>query len=79
MLQSKLTHRICTSIAHSGKWHLGGMRQNYLEAREKKDDCSNPGPNQHGFEEYVSMLDGPGSPRYSTLMKGSVLHTQGHR
>jgi hypothetical protein len=56
------------------------MRQNYLEDRELRDNCANPGPNQHGFEEYISMLDGPGSPRYTNLLKWETcLHTHGHR
>ena len=66
--------------AHVGKWHLGGMRQNYLEDRELRDNCANPGPNQHGFEEYISMLDGPGSPRYTNLLRWETcLHTHGHK
>jgi arylsulfatase A-like enzyme len=66
--------------AHSGKWHLGGMRQEYIEARERNDVCTNPGPNQAGFEDYVSMLDGPGTPRYTLLLRDPTnLHTNGHK
>eukprot|EP01041_Mallomonas_annulata_P000756 gene756-1441_t len=63
--------------AHVGKWHLGGMREEFRQAR-LNGDCSRPGPNQHGFEEYVSMLDGPQSPRYTFLNRDSILHSQGH-
>ena len=41
--------------------------------------CVPPGPNQHGFEDYVSMFDGPQSPRYQRLMRAeSSLHEHGH-
>jgi arylsulfatase A-like enzyme len=61
-----------------GKWHLGGMREEFRKSRVYEDKCDNPGPNQHGFEEYTSALDGPESPRYTFLMK-SCLHSLGHR
>ena len=64
--------------AHIGKWHLGGMREEQRLAR-LKGKCNRPGPNQHGFEEYVSMLDGPDSPRYKLLHHQSLLHTEGHK
>ena len=47
--------------AHSGKWHLGGMREEQRLDRVARDQCSRPSPNQHGFEEYYSALDGPGT------------------
>jgi arylsulfatase A-like enzyme len=64
---------------HSGKWHLGGMREEQRKDRVYKDDCSRPSPNQHGFEEYISELDGPESPRYTFLLRNANLHTQGYR
>lgn len=64
---------------HSGKWHLGGMREELRLERANKDQCSRPSPNQHGFEEYISELDGPESPRYTFLLRNANLHTQGHR
>jgi hypothetical protein len=36
---------------HSGKWHLGGMREEMRIDRVKKEKCRDPSPNQHGFEE----------------------------
>jgi hypothetical protein len=39
--------------------------------------CPHPGPNQQGFVDYVSVLDGPGSPRQRELQVKSLLHTQG--
>lgn len=66
--------------AHSGKWHIGGMREENRRQRANGDDCSVPGPNQHGFEEYISALDGPESPRYSFLNRQPHgLHSIGHR
>ena len=65
--------------AHSGKWHLGGMREEMRLDRVNKDQCSRGSPNQHGFEEYVSGLDGPESPRYTFLLRNSILHSKGHR
>lgn len=64
---------------HSGKWHLGGMREEYRVDRVYHDKCSYPSPNQHGFDEYISELDGPESPRYTFLLGNSILHSKGHR
>jgi hypothetical protein len=41
---------------HTGKWHLGGMREEMRVRRTLDDDCSRPSPNQHGFEEYISGI-----------------------
>jgi len=41
--------------AHIGKWHLGGLNKKHCENRE----ASIPGPNQHGFDEYVCMYEDP--------------------
>lgn len=65
--------------AHSGKWHLGGMREEMRNDRAYKDQCSRGSPNQHGFETYISELDGPESPRYTFLNRNSELHSKGHR
>ena len=87
---------------HSGKWHLGGMRQDDYDMRRldkvniaknqpgKENNatsnvskynigskCPHPGPNQQGFTEYVSVLDGPSAPRQNKLQQHSVLYTQG--
>lgn len=54
--------------AHIGKWHLGG--QSHLEIPQRRNsnftDCSTPGINQYGFDEYVGMSEGTGSMRYKT-------------
>jgi arylsulfatase A len=77
---------------HSGKWHVGGMRNDDLEMRLQPElsqndsesyiypggrRCHHPGPNQQGFSDYVSVLDGPGSPRQGQLQVNSVLYSQG--
>jgi arylsulfatase A-like enzyme len=71
---------------HSGKWHIGGMRNDDLEMRllpaniEGQNGgkrCPHPGPNQQGFEEYVSVLDGPGSKRQNELQVSNRLHSHG--
>ena len=62
---------------HSGKWHLGGMREEMRRDRVYNDKCGDPSPNQHGFEEYISELDGPESPRYTFFLRHSCLHTKG--
>ena len=41
-------------IFFSGKWHLGGMREENRLDRTERDKCVRPSPNQHGFEEYIS-------------------------
>ena len=38
----------------TGKWHLGGMREENRLDRTERDACVRPSPNQHGFEEYIS-------------------------
>jgi arylsulfatase A-like enzyme len=70
----------------SGKWHLGGMREEFRVDRVNHSSCQNPGPSQHGYEEYISELDGPESPRYtfnliesSDTLRADNLHTHGHR
>jgi arylsulfatase A-like enzyme len=73
---------------HSGKWHLGGMRNDDFDMRNlplsvgwfsdmAPRKCPHPGPNQQGFDEYVSVLDGPGSPRQGTLQVQAKLYSQG--
>lgn len=72
---------------HSGKWHAGGMRNDDWEMRVLPDlgseslpgsrRCPHPGPNQQGFDEYVSVLDGPGSQRQGLYQVNAVLYSQG--
>jgi hypothetical protein len=74
------------SVHHSGKWHLGGMRLDDLTLRTLPESppterggkrCPHPGPNQQGFQTYVSVLDGPGSPRQNQLQIHSRLYSAG--
>ena len=67
------------STIHSGKWHMGGMRNDDLFMRKNGNKCPHPGPNQMGFTDYISMLDGPGSPRQNELQVTNVLHSFGGR
>jgi arylsulfatase A len=72
---------------HSGKWHAGGMRNDDWEMRLQPDygnesipgsrRCPHPGPNQQGFNDYVSVLDGPGSQRQGLYQVNSVLYSRG--
>lgn len=71
---------------HSGKWHLGGMRNDDFDMRtlaDKKEGivggrrCHHPGPNQQGFQHYVSVLDGPGSARQNYLQVNDKLYSEG--
>jgi arylsulfatase A len=75
------------SVLHSGKWHLGGMRRDDVSLRQLDGGkppgapyarrCPHPGPNQQGFQDYMSMLDGPGEPRQNRLQIGKVLYSHG--
>jgi arylsulfatase A-like enzyme len=61
--------------AHIGKWHLGGV------GPDVADDRSNnyqPGPAQHGFDDYVVMDEGPNSARRTLLME-SRMYREGAR
>lgn len=71
---------------HSGKWHLGGMRNDDFDMRtlaakplgtKGGKRCPHPGPNQQGFQNYVSVLDGPGSPRQNHLQIEDKLYSEG--
>ena len=74
---------------HSGKWHIGGMREDDIAMRRLEPApknsvtdkgykrCPHPGPNQQGFEEYVSVLDGPGSKRQNEYQIFNNLHSAG--
>ena len=39
--------------------------------------CPHPGPNQQGFDDYTSVLDGPGSKRQNDLQINDQLYTRG--
>ena len=74
------------STFHSGKWHLGGMRNDDYAMRLQPEKgthvaggrrCHHPGPIQQGFHNYVSVLDGPGAPRQNELQIPSTLYSEG--
>ena len=76
------------TVFHSGKWHLGGMRidDHTLRTLPNKNPhakggqrCPHPGPNQQGFVEYASVLDGPGAQRQNHLQYNSRLYSEGCR
>lgn len=71
---------------HSGKWHVGGMRNDDHDMRLLPDKgpeavgsrrCPHPGPIQQGFQDYVSVLDGPGAPRQNRLQVDATLYRLG--
>ena len=46
------------STAHIGKWHLGGLRIQDFEARQKGEEAL-PGPMEHGFDHYLCNIEDP--------------------
>ena len=53
---------------------LGG--QSHIDIPNRKSsNCSIPGINQYGFDEYVGMSEGPQSMRYWTHQKHNTYHT----
>eukprot|EP01035_Chromulina_nebulosa_P017347 gene17347-22894_t len=66
------------TTGHYGKWHVGGMRNDDLDMRLLPNKrCHHPGPNQQGFDDYVSILDGPGAIRQNELQVNSILYSEG--
>ncbi len=64
------------STAHIGKWHLGGIRKEQIEARAAGLDTV-PGPNQQGFDHYYCMVEGgKGLPAF---MDDRILYRRGAR
>jgi len=41
-----------------GKWHLGGMAPLDIKARESSPNNSPAGPIEHGFQQYIAMMEG---------------------
>lgn len=60
--------------AHIGKWHLGGLRPQDYEARAK-GELANPGPLEHGFDHYLSNIEG--APIRPQLIKDRKLYREG--
>ncbi len=54
--------------AHIGKWHLGGISQFDIPNRQN-GNCTVPGINQYGFDEYVAMTEHMHSSRYWTQQR----------
>jgi arylsulfatase A-like enzyme len=66
-------HKAGYFTAHIGKWHLGG--QSHVDIPNRvAGNCSVPGINQYGFDEYVGMSEGTGSARYITHQAGQTYH-----
>jgi arylsulfatase A len=55
--------------AHVGKWHLGGVGPDVADNRENNFQ---PGPAQHGFDDYVVMDEGPTSMRKTMVMESTM-------
>jgi arylsulfatase A len=51
----KALHKEGYTSMHVGKWHLGGLNETHIKNREK----SMPGPLEHGFDNYLAMLEDP--------------------
>ena len=64
------------ATAHIGKWHLGGVRREYIQARVEGKPNPIPGPHEHGFEHYLTPMPGP--ERLALVPKGR-LHWEGAR
>jgi arylsulfatase A len=58
-----------------GKWHLGGIRKEHIDAKEKGEVASVPGPLQQGFDHYLATIEGEpprqGFIRSKTMYKES--------
>lgn len=63
--------------AHIGKWHLGGQSHIDIPTRLASNfaNCTVPGINQYGFDEYVGMSEGTNSDRYKTHQKANTYAT----
>jgi arylsulfatase A len=55
--------------AHIGKWHLGGVSPSVADDRKNNFQ---PGPGEHGFDDYLVMDEGPNSERASLLTKNRM-------
>lgn len=62
------------STVHIGKWHLGGLRPMDYEARQKGQKA-NPGPLQHGFDHYLTLIEG--APLRPQLIKKRRMYRDG--
>jgi len=59
---------------HIGKWHLGGLTKEIIEARNNGEEAD-PGPLQHGFDHYFSMVEGGNN--LPNFMDDRILYKQG--
>lgn len=62
------------STIHIGKWHLGGLRPMDYESRAANKKA-NPGPLQHGFDYYLSNIEG--APVRPMLINDRKLYREG--
>ncbi|MGB2129226.1 MAG: sulfatase family protein [Flavicella sp.] len=51
----KALHKEGYTSMHIGKWHLGGLNEAHVKNRKN----SMPGPLEHGFDNYLAMLEDP--------------------
>ena len=58
---------------HIGKWHLGGLRKQDIEARNNNLQA-NPGPLEHGYDYFVSNIED--SPSRGELFKIDQFYQQ---
>lgn len=70
----KLLHEAGYATAHIGKWHLGGLRPQDYEARQRNEPA-NPGPLQQGFDHYLCNIEG--APIRPMLVKDRKLYHEG--
>ncbi|MFH5834116.1 sulfatase [Halalkalibaculum sp. DA384] len=61
---------------HIGKWHLGGLRINDIEARQEGNRAL-PGPLEHGFDHYLTNIEGP-SIRPELIQQRRLYREGGH-
>ncbi|WP_373494759.1 sulfatase-like hydrolase/transferase [Aquiflexum sp.] len=70
----KLLREAGYATAHIGKWHLGGLRPQDYEARQRHEPA-NPGPLQHGFDQFLTNIEG--APIRPALVKDRKLYREG--
>ncbi len=70
----EVLHDAGYTTAHIGKWHLGGLRLSDVERRQKSETAL-PGPLQHGFDHYLTNIEG--APIRPRLVSERQLYRQG--
>lgn len=57
-----------------GKWHLGGIRKENIDDREKGLIAKIPGPLQQGFEHYLATIEG--EPPRQSFIKTRTMYSE---